>query len=309
MNKKTFSWKQLLLTLTIAVAGLGFTGSVAKAMDPVAVAFDTVSATLVSNGIANNLDTVDSTNYTSFAGLYFEKRTDVADPTTAMGRITFDSALDLSNTETQTFLQNLGTKLDASTIGTIGLDFTGVTDSVALKGTQATIKFYGLDKMGFTASSTAAEINAQLKAFDDDGNPLDKSSLIPSDGTYLGACEVGGGCYVFTVGVNHFTKYKIDDGNDSTDNNDNHHGKNWRSYKQYKNDYTSTTDKKNYAQIKKLRKTNRAEFERLKTLYAKYKGFSNQELMKLSLKIQNDYKLYKNYRGHRLYLFYKNKVK
>ena len=187
-----------------------YTVTVTIADDPVTIAFSAISATLASNNIVNNLDAVTSLNYTSFPGLYFEKRTNVADATTAIGRITFNSALDLSNDETNTFLQNLGTKMDANTPGTIGLDFTGTTDSLTLAGTSATIKFYGLNTLGFNEASTASEISAKLVAFDDLGNLLDISTLIPGEGTYLGACEVGGGCYVFTIDVNHFTKYEID---------------------------------------------------------------------------------------------------
>jgi len=298
---------KLLTFILAAVAGLLLFGQTVKAVpDPVAVAFDSVSSTLNSAGIVSNLDTVDSGNYTSFSGLYFEKRTDVSDATTAIGRITFNSALDLSSTETQSFLQNLGTKLDASTNGTIGLDFTGATDSVALKGTSATIKFYGLDKLGFTASSTSDEINAKLIALDDSGNLLDKSSLVPSAGSYLGACEVGGGCYVFTIGVNHFTKYKIDNG--TTDKKDSHNGKNWKLYKEYKRDYKSAAKKNAYTQVKNLKKTNVAEFERLKAVYDQYKKLNNKNISALSLKIQADFKLYKNYRGYKLYLQYKDKV-
>jgi len=188
--------------------------------DPVAEAFDTISSTLTSNGIVNNMNDVTGANITSFSDLYFEKRTDVNDATTALGRITFNSALDLSNDDTKTFLQNLGTKMDASTAGQIGLDFRGTTDSVTLKGVSATIKFYNLDDLGFDADSTVDEINSKLIALDDDGNVIDKSTLI-SDSispTYLGACEVGGGCYVFTVPVNHFTKYKIDEVGETTPN-------------------------------------------------------------------------------------------
>lgn len=189
-----------------------YTVTVTIAPDPIETAFNAISSTLrSSSGIVNNLNTVTSYNYTNFSGLYFEKRTDVTASTTAIGSITFNSSLDLSNDETKTFLQNLGTKMDANTTGMISLDFTGETASTTLKGASATIKFYGLNNLGFNASSTADEINSKLVAFEDDGvTPIDISTLVPSPGTYLGACEVGGGCYVFTVGVNHFTGYQID---------------------------------------------------------------------------------------------------
>lgn len=173
--------------------------------------FTGIHTTLETAGIANNIDTC-ATTPNSCTGLYFEKRTDINDPTTALGRITFNSTLDLTNSDTQTFLQNLGSKMDMSGVGVIGLDFRNTTNNVALKNVSATIKFYGLNNLGFNADSTASDINSKLVAYDDSGNVLDKTSLIPSDATptYLGACEVLGGCYVFTIPVNHFTSYKID---------------------------------------------------------------------------------------------------
>jgi len=184
--------------------------TVTVAVDPISEAFDTVSSTLSGNGIANNLNNVTSSNVSSFSGLYFEKSIDDV----KMGKITFNSALDLSNDDTKNFLQALGSKMDANTAGVIGLDFSGTTESLALKGVSATITFYGLERLGLDVNLSDEDlttlINTKLIARDDEGNILTKSTLIPVAGTYLSACEVGGGCHYFTVDVNHFTKYEID---------------------------------------------------------------------------------------------------
>jgi len=175
--------------------------------DHIATAFDEVSNTLATNGVANNLNDVTTSNISNFSNLYFEKSIGGK----KMGKITFNSALDLSNEETKTFLQNLGAKMDASGAGVIGLDFSGTTNSVSLKGVSATIKFYNLDELGFTGSDTSADITSKIVAFNDAGNIIDRSSVIPTVGTYVGACGVGETeCYTFTVGVNHFSTYKID---------------------------------------------------------------------------------------------------
>jgi hypothetical protein len=277
--------------------------------DMVAAAFSAVATTLRSAGIANNLDTVTDANYTTFSGLYFEKRTDVNDPTTAIGRITFNSALDLSDSETTDFLQSLGSKFDAGTAGTIGLNFTGASDAVALKGISATIKFYGLNALGFDASSTVAEINSKLLAYDDAGNLLDKSALISDGGTYLGACEVGGGCYVFTVGVNHFTKYKIGDNSKDTTVKKDGHNKYYKTYKKYKKDFKNKASKTQYDRIRNLKKTDNAEFLRIKDVYNKYKTAGNKVRSGLSSRLLQDYKNYRAYQGYHKYLDYKKKAK
>ena len=188
-----------------------------KITDYVDEAFNTVSNTLAAAGIQGNIGDITTDNIHSFTGLYFEKSVDGV----KKGRITFTSALDLSKSETRTFLQDLGSKLDASTTGLIGLNFTGATSDNTLKGVSATIKFYGLDALGFDASTTSDEVNAKLIAMNDDGTVIDKSSLVTSAGTYtppVGTCEVGGACYIFSVPVAHFTKYKIDDAAKTTPN-------------------------------------------------------------------------------------------
>ena len=164
--------------------------------------FDTVSNTLTGYGIVNNLDTVTSSNYKTFSGLSFEK--------VGYGKIVFNSSLDLSNNKTQEFLQAIGNKLDMSQNGVISLNFSGVTNDVSLKNTSATIKFYNLNLLGFTDSSTSDEIYSKLIAKDDFGNSIDKMSLVSTEGIYLGACGVGETCYTFTIDVNHFTRYEID---------------------------------------------------------------------------------------------------
>ena len=194
-------------------ANVGTLTEIAGTTDLVAVAFDAISTSLGELEITSNIGEVDSTNYTSFTGLYFEKSIDGV----KMGRITFNGALDLSSKETQDFLTALGSKLDMSEAGTIGLDFTDNTpndaeDDPSLKGVNATIKFYNLDKLGFTSESTSEEILSLLIAMDDAGNVINKTELLVGSGTYsapVGACMVGGDCYTFEIPVLHFTKYKI----------------------------------------------------------------------------------------------------
>lgn len=202
-------------TLTITIGGKTATYniSISEASDPVAIAFKAISTTLNESGISSNLGDVNSLNYSEFSGLYFEKSIDGV----KMGRITFTGALDLSSKATQDFLTSIGSKLDMSKTGMIGLDFsdntpTDLTDDPSLKGIGATIIFYNLDKLGFTSESTASDILSFLVAMDDLGNIINKAELLTGSGTYfapIGACMVGGDCYTFEIPIAHFTKYTI----------------------------------------------------------------------------------------------------
>jgi hypothetical protein len=133
--------------------------------DAISDAFTLISITLAGQGIASNIGNVTASNWTSFPGLYFEKRTDIADPTTAIGRITFTLPLDLSNPATQAFLQTLGSNMDVST-GRIAFD---ARTSPVFAGTGATLVMYHLP-LGVTLE--------QLIVRDDIGTILDASTIV-----------------------------------------------------------------------------------------------------------------------------------
>lgn len=156
-------------------------------------------------GFANNLSMVTMENATEFPGLYIEKSISGV----KMGRITFDDPLDLSNFNMDEFLSMISRAMYTDKPGVIGLDLTGIYDNLALLDASATIKFYGLDRLGYSNSSTSDEVFARLNAFDDEGNTIDKLTSVSSPGYYIG-CSLGQiECYTFTIGVNHFSKYAI----------------------------------------------------------------------------------------------------
>ena len=184
-----------------------YTVTVISSSDEIGAFFDVISNDLIADGINNNLNLVTGLNYTNFSGLEFEKSINGV----KIGKITFTDPLDLSGDDTKDFLKNLKNKLDIDELGTVGLNFLDTTDNVELKGQRAVIKFYGLDALGFTEISTSEEVNSNLIAYDDNGDILDTSDLVSSEGVYIGACSVGETeCYVFTIPINHFSKYKIE---------------------------------------------------------------------------------------------------
>ena len=197
------------ISITIDGKTTTYTIKVESSYDSVMTTFKSISDTLRTYGIENNLDTVTSANYKNFLGLYLEKRTDIKDPKTVTGKVMFNSPLDLSSAETISFLQNIETKIEMSQVGVISFDFSGTTDSLSLKNTNAVVSFYGLNKIGFSASSTSTDVNSRLIGFDDNRNILDKATFANALGNYLGSCEVNSGCYVYTIPVNHLGRFTI----------------------------------------------------------------------------------------------------
>ena len=157
-------------------------------IDSIANAFAIISANLAAPGsdIANNLNLVNTNNVSSFSPLYFEKSIDG----TPVGKLTFTGALDLSDGATQTFLQNLGSKLDQSN-GRIALD---ATESEMFASTGASLEMY--DIMSLVTSSN-------LVVRDDNGTVLDPSDIISGFVYDSEANKV-------TFDTAHFTQFDID---------------------------------------------------------------------------------------------------
>ena len=99
--------------------------------------FGDIKTTLAGQEIDTNIDTCASVP-TGCSGLYFEK--------TDKGRVTFSASMDLTASSTNTFLQGLGSKMEASA-GSMKFD---AQTAYLLKNAGAQIKIYGLNALGFT---------------------------------------------------------------------------------------------------------------------------------------------------------------
>jgi len=156
--------------------------------DSVAEAFASISAALAAPGsdIANNMNTVTSNNVTSFSGLSFEKSISGS----PVGKLLFIGALDLSASTTQSFLQNLGAKLDQGN-GRIAFD---ARTSAIFAATGATLTMYNVTP-GVTASN--------LIVRDDSGVILNPSGIVSGFSQDPDTHAV-----VFSAA--HFTKFDID---------------------------------------------------------------------------------------------------
>jgi hypothetical protein len=132
-----------------------------KVVDSIANAFAIISANLSAADIANNLNLVNTNNVSNFSNLYFEKSIGGV----KMGKLTFTHGLNLSDTTTQTFLQNLGSKLDQGN-GRIALD---ARDSEIFSAIGAILVMY---QMPPNISSS------QLVVRDDLGTILDPIGII-----------------------------------------------------------------------------------------------------------------------------------
>jgi hypothetical protein len=184
-----FAVRVLAVILCLAI---GLSGVVIPARgvdDPVSPIFIGIASTLRGLGIDSNIGNVTMYNYTSFPDLYFEKRTTVTDPTTALGKITFSSAVDFSNTETVTFLQNLGTEMQMSN-GLIAFD---ARTSTEFADHGATLVMYGIPP-GRTI--------ADLTVSNDDGTIIPTASVV-------GGFTQDPGTGNVSFNAAHFTRFQI----------------------------------------------------------------------------------------------------
>ncbi len=100
-------------------------------------------ATTVSNmnsfGVKSNLDSF--ADYSRTSGLYFQKSENNDPNGNPIGKITFLSEINFTDKDALTFLQTLGSKIDMSDRGKIGLDADLIKNLVS---TNATLTMYGL---------------------------------------------------------------------------------------------------------------------------------------------------------------------
>ncbi|MDD5464103.1 MAG: chitobiase/beta-hexosaminidase C-terminal domain-containing protein [Candidatus Moranbacteria bacterium] len=122
-------------------------------------------------------------------------------------------------------------------------------------------------------------------------------------------CIVGGGnCSFQTTHATTFTAGESVPSNAAVITAQESHGKNWRIYKKYKRTHNLAVAKKPYAQIKKIKKADAGEFERLKKLYATYRVAGSRAVAKLDKKTQADLNLYRKYRIYKQYLILKDRA-
>lgn len=160
-----------------------------------------IVAGINSADVTTNWGTAAIPDSSAAAGLYFEK--------TDYGRVTFNATLNLTDSDTVAFLQDLGNKMDVSA-GSMKFD---ARTAVQLKNAGAEIQMYGLDALGFTSTPN-------LIVKDDEGTIIPPDDLnYPS----LDGISYAAGTLIFTT--SHFTRFEVDNsvyvspsGNDETGN-------------------------------------------------------------------------------------------
>ena len=173
-------------------------------IDQIAAYYSSASEDLKSLGLVSNLKNVNTDNYRNFKGLYVEKIIDGI----KIGRITFNNSIDFLG-DMEDFLYELVDRLEAEVVGVIGIDLRGVVSDIDCSQLNVTIKFYNLDKLGYTRSSTRDDIYSMITVLNDDGRQIDKSVLDYGSGVYVGCGSMQPDCYSFAINVAHFSKYII----------------------------------------------------------------------------------------------------
>lgn len=157
--------------------------------------FHDLCESLLEQWIDTNLDEVTASDMTSFSSLYFAALSGGQE----IGKIQFMNMVDLTDPDTQTLLQNLGS-WDILTMNEWKIKFD--PGSVSQLAWQASLV------MNFDESSTfVTQVNSPnyFEVKDADGNIITSDQLIMNA---MGACEVGGVCSVF-FDINHFTEFNL----------------------------------------------------------------------------------------------------
>lgn len=195
--KKIFATRLLGVTLCLVISLSAVITPARGQLPDIPALFDGIASDLADQGIASNIGNVtDGTdgavsNWTAFPDLYFEKRTDVNDSATAIGRMTFTELTDFSSPDTQAFLLALQTKMQMGE-GYIALD---LSDAAGFQSHPAILVMYGLPH-GITFD--------ELVVSDDAGNIIDITGIVEESS--FSQDPVTGDV---TFSVAHFTKFQI----------------------------------------------------------------------------------------------------
>jgi parallel beta-helix repeat protein len=152
-------------------------------------AIATCLANPIIAGVTTNMDGLDDPTHAT--GLYFDKA--------GRGRITFTSALNLTDQANRGLLEALGTKMKMHS-GKVGLD---ARTAIIMKNLGATLSIYDLKDLGYNNIGTSS-----LSILDDNGNPISTSS---PDFPTLGNVGWDGNAATgtLTFSASHFTEFDI----------------------------------------------------------------------------------------------------
>lgn len=150
-------------------------------------------------GINTNMGTL--SNPSAVVGLYFEK--------SGKGRITFNDTLNLTDQNTVTLIQALSSKLQMQTAGTIGLNPDACTTGPCtvpapsvFKNVNATVSFYGVNALGYTAVPVFIVKNDSGVVI----SPSDTENYPTITDTSYSADNGG----TISLKTNHFTQFSLD---------------------------------------------------------------------------------------------------
>ncbi|MFZ2038725.1 MAG: ice-binding family protein [Minisyncoccia bacterium] len=152
-----------------------------------------------TSNVATNMST--SSDNTAVTGLYFEKRTTLGNPATALGRLTFAGPLNLTNASTTALLQDLGTKMEAAA-GSLSFDARTATD---LRNAGASISMYNVENIGYDIDDLDI---SDLTVVDDLGVEIATSSIDYPSFSSISTSTDNSGTFTFTT--SHFTGFEFD---------------------------------------------------------------------------------------------------
>jgi len=164
-----------------------------------------------AQGVFTNMTSL-ATDPTTATDLIFEKRTNVADPGTALGSISFAGPLNLSDNNVMGYLKSIGQKLEIGGAG-IGPEYAKVglntyatsTIESAFKDQPATVTMYGLSGPSFSSTSAPS-----LIVKNNEGEVIPPTDIVnyPDIDTTSPGLGFNATSSTFTFGTSHFTTFE-----------------------------------------------------------------------------------------------------
>ena len=176
-----------------------------RVVDSVNEEYKLIDSDLIKQNIQSNLSQIMTNNFEHFTDLYFKKSIDDI----KIIRVTFKGPIDISNSDFAGFVELITSKLETVKIGSADLNMDNFNDLSSFVSGGISLKFYNLQKLGYSSISKLSDLIKNLKIYDSDNNTISTKDSIAEPINFASCGPVDHRCYALNYDVKRLLSYSI----------------------------------------------------------------------------------------------------
>lgn len=174
-------------------------------VDSVNEEYKLIYSDLAKQNIQSNLSQIMTNNFEHFTDLYFEKSIDDI----KIIRVTFKGPIDISNSDFAGFIELISSKLETVKVGSADLNMDNFNDLSSFVSGGINLKFYNLQKLGYSSISKLSDLIKNLKIYDSDNNTVSTKDSIAEPINFATCGLIDDKCYALNYDVKRLLSYSI----------------------------------------------------------------------------------------------------